>query len=133
MITLLYDSDCGLCKCAVVWAMARDQEHVIEPVPIVSVRGAELLADLALDQRLASVHVVDRSGRRFSGGAALPVVLGELRGWRWSARFAALCPPLTEAGYRYVAGHRATLSRFISRRAKQQADQRLQALSEPAR
>jgi len=120
-VLLLYDADCGFCRWAVAWALDRDGEGRIEPVPIGSDRGAELLWDLAPAQRISSVHLITADRGRLSGGAAVSALLQSLPN-RNLARLAATSPRATGAGYRFVARHRRTFSRLVSDAAKHRAD-----------
>jgi predicted DCC family thiol-disulfide oxidoreductase YuxK len=112
-VIVLYDSDCGFCRWTLDWALKRDREHVLEPHPIQSARGAELLADLDPAERLRQAHVVHAYGRRESGGAAMRAVLDVLPPARRLAWLARLSPRATDAGYRFVARHRAVFGRLV--------------------
>jgi predicted DCC family thiol-disulfide oxidoreductase YuxK len=112
-VIVLFDSNCGFCRRTLDWALARDRDHLLEPHPIQSQRGAELLADLPLDERLRSVHVVHDDGRRESGGAAMRAVLDVLPSARRLAWLARLSPRASDAGYRFVARHRSLFSRLV--------------------
>ena len=114
---MLYDSDCGFCRWTLDWALARDRDHVLEPHPIQSAKGAELLADLDPDERMSQAHVVHDDGRRDSGGAAMRAVLDVLPQARRLAWLARLSPRATDAGYRFVARHRGFFGKLVRLRA----------------
>ena len=109
---ILYDADCGFCTRGVERIRALDRDGALEAAPIASPTGDRLLRDLTEAERLASWHVVDERGRRWSGGRAVAPVLRLLPGWRWLAPVAAAFPGATEFAYRLVARHRGTLGRL---------------------
>ena len=111
MPTVLYDEGCGFCT-----VLAKRLERLgrdLEWAPIGSPTGERLLADLAPPARYAAVPVVDESGRRRSGGAAVPLVLARLPGGRIPSRVAAAFPRATDLGYELVARNRGSLSRLL--------------------
>jgi predicted DCC family thiol-disulfide oxidoreductase YuxK len=112
--TVLYDGDCGFCE-AFARRLARRPAIVVQPIDTLS--GAELLADLTPEERLASFHLVDPSGIRLSGGAAIPAVLRELPLGRLTARVASKFPRSVDRVYRLVARHRRGISRLLGQRA----------------
>lgn len=114
-LTLLYDADCGFCARSASFIVARlAPPGAIEPQPIGSPRGDELLGHLSAERRGGSWHLVAADGRRWSAGAAFVPLLQELPRLRWLAPVVAALPePVVEAGYRLVARHRATLSRLV--------------------
>jgi predicted DCC family thiol-disulfide oxidoreductase YuxK len=112
-VIVLYDSDCGFCRWTLAWALKRDRNHVLDTHPIQSDRGAELLADLDPEERMSQAHVVHDDGRRESGGAAMRAVLDVLPPARRLAWLARLSPRATDAGYRFVARHRAAFGRLV--------------------
>lgn len=79
---------------------------------------------------MASFHLVAPGGERLSGGAALPDLLRPLRGGRLPAAVFARFPGAGDRGYRWVADHRTELSRFVPRRAKRRAAERVRARQE---
>jgi len=68
---------------------------------------------------------VAADGGRLSGGAALPALLRLLRGGRLPAAAFARFPGAADRGYRWVAEHRIGLSRFVPRRWKRSAAERV--------
>ena len=71
------------------------------------------------------MHLVSPDGTRLSAGDAVPSLLRLLRGGRLPAAVAARFPRLTSTGYRWVATHRIGISRFVPRRAKERAAERV--------
>lgn len=119
---VLYDGDCGFCRWAMAWLIRRDRHDLLVPAPIQSPLGAEVLADLAPCDRLASIHAVTDGGHRASGGAAAIVILGTLPSTRGLAALLRLSPSATEAAYGFVAAHRAAFGRLVSARSRSNAD-----------
>jgi predicted DCC family thiol-disulfide oxidoreductase YuxK len=112
-VIVLYDSDCGFCRWTLNWALARDSNHVLEPHPIQSDTGAELLSDMDPEERMRSAHVVHEDGRRESAGAAMRAVLDVLPPARRLAWLARISPRATDAAYRVVARHRGAFGRLV--------------------
>ncbi|HET7425481.1 MAG TPA: DCC1-like thiol-disulfide oxidoreductase family protein, partial [Gemmatimonadales bacterium] len=102
-----------------------DRHDRIEPVPLQGPRAAELLADLAPDERMASWHLIAPDGTRTSAGAALPPLLRLLPGGQAPAALFARLPRLAERGYRFVADHRSGLAKLVPSGARQRARERL--------
>jgi len=114
-LTLFYDADCGFCTWSASFIATRlAPPGAIEPQPIDSPRGDELLGDLQVERRMGSWHLVAADGRRWSAGAAFAPLLRELPRLRRLAPVVDALPgPVVEAGYRLVARNRATLSRLV--------------------
>jgi predicted DCC family thiol-disulfide oxidoreductase YuxK len=119
---LLYDADCGFCRWCVAKALKWDRRGRLRPVALQDPAADELLAGLDDDERMASWHLVDGDGRRYSGGAAFAPLLSLLpRGGRL-ARLAARFPRLVEAGYSAVASRRSWFGRLLPVAAKRRAN-----------
>jgi predicted DCC family thiol-disulfide oxidoreductase YuxK len=131
--TVIYDADCGFCKVCLALLLIWDgREHgALRPLPLGTAEADRLLADLTVEQRNASWHLVDSSGRRNSAGAALAPALELLPGGRFPAALVARMPHLTERAYRSVVGHRGFLGRFVPARARRWADRVIAAHGGP--
>ena len=105
---VLYDEGCPGCAALATWIGQRG----IAVAPIGSPSGALWLRDLTQRERYAAVHAIDATGRRFTGGAAVPVVLAELPGAGRLARAAHAFPAATDRLYRTLARHRRLLARL---------------------
>ena len=110
MLTVLYDEDCGFCT-AVASRLAR--RDGIAVAAIGSEKGDAALPDMSRDERYASFHVVDGSGRVSSAGEALTVLLAALPAGRATSRVARRFPRATEALYRQTAKRRGLLGRLF--------------------
>jgi predicted DCC family thiol-disulfide oxidoreductase YuxK len=124
-IHLLYDADCELCRWCAGVVLACDRRGRLQPVPIGSEKGDELLADLAPRRRSDSWHLVERNGRVHSGGAAFAPLGRALPGGRLLAMLAELSPAATERVYRAVAVRRSGLGRLLPARSRRNADERI--------
>ena len=68
------------------------------------------------EERLASMHIVDTSGRVHSAGDAVIVLLSLNRKTRWKARLARLLPPVRRKiarEYQKLADRRGELSEKV--------------------
>jgi predicted DCC family thiol-disulfide oxidoreductase YuxK len=81
-----------------------------------------LLPDVDEETKMASWHLVLPDGRRYSAGAALSPLLGDLPAGRPLAWIAAAVPGIAERGYRRVADHRSLLGRAVGAQARRRAD-----------
>jgi predicted DCC family thiol-disulfide oxidoreductase YuxK len=140
---VIYDNDCGFCRWSLALLLDRDR-GALHPLPLGTPEANYLLADLTLEERNASWHlVIDEPGTeqlsldaapvRFSAGAALAPALALLPRGRRPAAALARIPGTTEDGYRWVAGHRGPLGRFVSGRARRWADRVIAAHGGPPR
>lgn len=128
---LLYDGDCGFCRWCVARILAVDRRRLLRPVPIQGPEGAGLLAGLDEAARMASWHLVDRSGRRTSAGAAVAPLLRMLPGGAPAARVAARFPRAMEAAYRALVRRRGPLGRLVTAGAARRARARIVERSTP--
>lgn len=122
---VIYDGACGICKWLLAGLLRLDREKRLRPIPLQSPEADALLADLEPFERMASWHLVSAGGVRVSAGPALSPLLRLLPGGGLPAATLARFPRLTAGGYRWVAEHRLQLSRFVPRRAKQRATERV--------
>ena len=118
---VLYDGNCGFCTWMLGGLLRWDRDRRLAPRAIQSDAGQALLADLSPQERLASWHLVAPGGERWSAGAAAPRLLRLLPGGGPLALLAGAVPPLTDRSYRWVAEHRAGLSRLVPSGAKRRA------------
>jgi predicted DCC family thiol-disulfide oxidoreductase YuxK len=95
-----------------------DRANALDPVPIQSARGEELLIDLAQQDRLKSWHLIEAGGTLYSGGAGIPVILGALPRGAQIARVASHFPNATRRSYEWVANHRGLLGRPLKARPR---------------
>src|SRR2546423_13019686 len=123
---VLYDADCGFCKWSLSGLLRWDRAARLRPIALQRPEAVDLLRELTPDERMASWHLISPTGERWSGGAALPPLLRLLPAGRLPAAGFARFPRLTDRGYRWVAEHRAQLSRLVPSSAKQRASRRIQ-------
>ncbi len=112
---LLYDEDCGFCRCALRAVLARDRRRRLRPVAIQDPEAERLLAGMSEQQRMDSWHLVEGDGSRHAAGAALAPLLRMLPGGAPLAAAAEAFPALAERGYRAVADRRSGLHRLLRR------------------
>ena len=112
---LLYDRDCGFCRCALRAVLAWDRAGRLRPVALQDAEAERLLPGLDEDQRLDSWHLVLPDGSRHSAGRALAPLLRLLPCGAPAAALADAFPGLAETGYRAVSDHRAGLHRLLAR------------------
>ncbi|MGH2873403.1 MAG: DCC1-like thiol-disulfide oxidoreductase family protein, partial [Solirubrobacteraceae bacterium] len=106
---VVYDADCGLCRCTLALLLWGDRRRLLAPVALGTPRAARLLAELSEQERAASWHLIAPNAQRWSAGAALAVALALLPGGRLPAALLRRIPGPTERGYRWVAEHRSLL------------------------
>ena len=122
---VLYDGDCGLCKWLLAGLLRFDCAGRLRPVALQRPEAEALLVDLGPAERMASMHLVAPDGTRSSAGEAMPSLLRLLSGGRLPAAVLERFPRLTSWGYQWVATHRIGISRFVPRRVKQRAAERV--------
>jgi predicted DCC family thiol-disulfide oxidoreductase YuxK len=157
--TVIYDNDCGFCRWSLALLLNLDRD-ALRPLPLGTPEADYLLHDIRVEERNASWHLVidppgaefeqlslDVSGPdrpvahddptsatvRFSAGAAVSPALRLLPRGRRLAWLVARMPGPTERGYRWMAGHRGLLGRFVPRGARLWADRVIAAHGGPAR
>jgi predicted DCC family thiol-disulfide oxidoreductase YuxK len=120
--TVIYDADCGFCKWSLALLLSLDRRRVLRPLPLGTPEADCLLADLSVEERNASWHLVDDHGVRGSAGAAFAPALFLLPGGRLPAAAFARFPRATERTYRWVVTHRGSLGRLVPARARRWAE-----------
>ncbi|MCS7235686.1 MAG: DCC1-like thiol-disulfide oxidoreductase family protein [Armatimonadota bacterium] len=112
---LLYDAECGFCGWAVERVLRWDRRRRLRACALQDPRAAAWLAPLPEPARMASWHLVSPDGRLFSGGRAVAPLLQLLPFGRPLAAVCQAFPGLVDAGYRWVARHRAWLGWLVGR------------------
>jgi predicted DCC family thiol-disulfide oxidoreductase YuxK len=142
--TVIYDADCGFCRWSLAVLLRFDRtggkrggrsaaSDALRPLPLGTAEADRLLADLSVEERNASWHLVVDTGVRTSAGTALAPALALLPGGRVPSALLGRMPRLTERGYRWVAAHRGFLGRLVPARARRWADRVIAAHDAPAR
>ncbi len=109
-LTVLYDEGCGFCMRVALW-VARPRRVAVAPIG--SPLGSLLLRDLTPVERYATVHVVDATGRRRSGGSALAPLARTIPGGTALATAFDAFPGLTDAAYDLIARNRGLASKLL--------------------
>lgn len=120
-ITLFYDDCCGFCMWMIALVLRLDREGVVRTQAIQSPHGTAVLGDLPPDVRLASWHMIDAAGTRWSGGAVFAPLASRLPALRWAARPIARVPRIADLAYGLAAAQRRRLSAFVPAGAKHRA------------
>jgi len=113
---ILWDGQCAFCGRWIEWVRLHDRNGRFRAVPFQEAPSPPMTSELYERCRRA-VQVLANDGAIISGGAAVAFILeqvghprlGQFLSWRPIA-------PLTEWGYRLVAGNRGLLSRLLPRR-----------------
>jgi len=110
---LLYDRDCNFC---VRW-IGRWKVYTGEAVDYAPAQEAGSLYGIPQEKLAASVWLIELDGTVSGGAKAVFRALAHVRGKGWMLRAYEKIPgvaPVTEAFYRFVAGHRVLFSRLTS-------------------
>jgi predicted DCC family thiol-disulfide oxidoreductase YuxK len=129
MTVLLYDADCGFCRWSLAQVLRADRRGRLRPVSLRDPEADVLLSGMALEDRMASWHLVDEDGRVYSGGAAFAPLMRLIPGAGPLAIPLAAVPAVADLAYRLVAGRRSWLGRLIPRASAARARQRIEAAS----
>jgi predicted DCC family thiol-disulfide oxidoreductase YuxK len=139
--TVIYDGDCGFCKWCLAVLLRMATLGALRPLPLGTAEADRLLADLSVEERQASWHLVVDAPTpsapesltrplRLSAGAALAPVMEFVRGGQIPAVVFRRFPRATERGYRWVVDNRGLLGRFVPERARRWADRVIAAQRE---
>ena len=109
---VFYDEDCGFCRWTLAMFLRWDRHRRLRPGPIESPEGDEMLAELDMETRKRSWHLV-ADGRLVSAGAAFAPLLERLPGGTPFARVAARFPRVMLVGYVAVASRRSRWGRML--------------------
>jgi predicted DCC family thiol-disulfide oxidoreductase YuxK len=119
---ILYDAECRFCRWTLGWILRWDRLHELEPVALQDPRAAELLPEMAPEQRLSSWHLVAPDGGVHSAGAAAAPLLRLLPEGGAPAALLAAMPGAVERTYAWTARNRGRLGGRLSERALARAD-----------
>lgn len=109
---LIFDGECGLCQGGKRWVEARALPGMFEFLPCQADERKRRFPTMPEATCLEAMQLVLPDGQILSGTAAIPEILGRLRGWRWAMLLfrmpgVALLAPRV---YAWVARHRYTIS-----------------------
>lgn len=110
---LLYDGDCGFCRCAAALIATWDGARRLRILPLADPEAIQLFGDMPLERQAATWHLVTEDGSVRSGGDAVAPLMDRLPAGLPFAALARLLPRPTDAGYRFVARHRGSLARLF--------------------
>jgi len=109
---VIYDGACGLCRGGITWISRRAVRGELEFLPCQSAERRVRFPSIEEARCLQAIHLVLPDGRVLAADAAIPEILGRLRGWRWLAGLfrlpvaRRLAPPV----YAWIARHRFQIS-----------------------
>jgi predicted DCC family thiol-disulfide oxidoreductase YuxK len=112
---LFYDAECPACRAFTRLVLAADTERHIRTAPLDSPEADRLLAGLDQRSRMRSYHLVV-DGRVHSAGEGIGALLEQVRLLRPVGRLVQNSPTASRtaaAGYRFLARHRAAISRWL--------------------
>lgn len=114
---VIYDGACALCQGGIHWISRRAVRGDLEFLPCQSGERRARFPDLAEARCMEAIQLVLPDGRVLSGDAAIPEILGHLRGWRRLAPLFRLpgVRALAPLVYGWVARHRYQLSCLLRR------------------
>jgi predicted DCC family thiol-disulfide oxidoreductase YuxK len=122
---VLYDGACGFCKWILGGLLWLDRDRRLRPLALQRQEAEAFLSEVEPELWMASFHLVTPDGELLSAGDALPPLLRLVRWGRFPAAVLARFPRLTGTSYRWIAEHRTRLSRFVPRRWKRRAAERV--------
>ena len=111
-LTVLYDSDCGICTQTARVLVRLDSRRRLRLIPL---QGADLPNMPPSDQLMGALHAVDARGNWFAGAAASVEIARRIR-LLWPVTVFARLPMamhVLDALYWAVADHRHQLSRLL--------------------
>jgi predicted DCC family thiol-disulfide oxidoreductase YuxK len=112
---ILYDADCAFCRIAVSGVLAWDRAGRLRSAPLRGPEADRSLAGMAVEEKMASWHLVI-GGEVHSGGAAAAPLLRLLPGGRPLASVLSAFPGTTDRAYRLVARNRDGVGRLVGAR-----------------
>jgi predicted DCC family thiol-disulfide oxidoreductase YuxK len=128
-LTVLYDSDCGICTHTARVLARVDSRRQLR---LVAAQQADLPGAPPIDELLRSLHAVDGAGQWFVGGRA-SVEIARRVPILWPITLFARLPfalRVLDLGYRAVADHRQTLSRLLGLNACKVPTRNAEAVSD---
>ena len=75
---LLYDSDCRFCRFVARALVRLDRDECVAFLPLTDPAARALLPELTVEQRMASIHLVEPDAGHSSRGAALTKLIRHL-------------------------------------------------------
>ncbi len=102
---LVFDGDCEFCRFWIDrWRDLTGERVLYAPASEIAVR----FPDMSSERSVRALQLIDRDGRHYEGASAVFRILACAPGLGWLTWFyeAPLVAPVSEAAYRFVAGHR---------------------------
>ena len=124
-LVVFYDEDCGWCRWSIARVLALDRRLALQPEPIQGELGEQLLAGIPEAERLQSAHVVTPADTVYSGGDAAAPIAAALPLLTPTAPLLRAFAGPARGAYRFIAGHRSTLGRWLTPAMRERADVRI--------
>lgn len=108
-LTVFYDGSCGLCQATVAWALARDHDRALAPLPYQSPEAQVRLGPERARKAAEELHVWSEADGVRVGADAIAAMLKRLPGWRWAGALLGWGPvrAIARPVYRAIAARRA--------------------------
>lgn len=112
-LLVIYDGWCGVCTRAARWIHRHDRDRRVLLLPN-QTPGARQLAGLSKREVDRAVWVIETTGRRYEGAAAINRTLEELGRWRHLAALYRLSPvrQVEDRLYGWFAANRSRFARW---------------------
>ena len=109
LLLVFYDRECALCAGTMSWALARDRDHGLRPMPVQSDEARALLGDQRITRALEELHVWSSTDGLRTGSDAVAAMLTRLPGWKLVGLVLGAAPIrwLARPVYHWIARHRA--------------------------
>jgi predicted DCC family thiol-disulfide oxidoreductase YuxK len=120
-LLVVYDRDCGFCRCVVAALLLWDRRHALSAAPYQDVRHR--LGPNGSEEHPPSWYAVAETDRKvLAAGAAFPALFARLPGGRPLSWLTQQFPHATESAYQVVAGKRSLFGRVLPRYCVKRAD-----------
>jgi predicted DCC family thiol-disulfide oxidoreductase YuxK len=110
-LAVFFDGECALCSRLVAWALRRDRDGRLRPVPAASEEARRIAGPDAATRLLAELHTFSPDEGLRTGPSAVASLLSRLPRWRWIAPLvgASALRPVSVPIYRWIAARRGRL------------------------
>jgi predicted DCC family thiol-disulfide oxidoreductase YuxK len=120
-LLVVYDRNCGFCRCVVAALLLWDRRRALSAAAYQDVR--HWLGPHGSEEHPGSWYAITERDRNvLAGGAAFPALFGRLPGGRPLAWLTRRFPHATESAYQVVAGNRSLFGRVLPRGCVKRAD-----------
>lgn len=121
-LIVVYDRDCGFCRCVVAALLLWDRRQALSATPYQDMRH-RLGPDGSEERPRSWYAVAETDTKVLAAGAAFPTLFARLPGGRPLAWLTRRFPHATESTYQVVASKRSLFGRMLPRYCTKRADQ----------